>query len=399
MDNERLRILLHRYMMQSMTAAEESELMQIIASPGQEPAIKEELGELWDQWQAQHLLSKEESDELYTGILQAVAVEPSHRTRPATIRVWWRLTAAAAVILFLAVGIYIWVNQSHKPGLATQENRPKNDVAPGGNKAVLTLANGQAIILDSAANGVLAQQGGAKVLKTNNGQLAYTTTHEKPTEVLYNTLATPRGGQYQLVLPDGSKVWLNAASSIRYPTAFTGAERKVDITGEAYLEVAKNAAMPFMVRIGSPVGSRGEIKVLGTGFNVNGYDDEPLVRTTLVEGAVQVKKDAASAILKPGQQSQLSGSGRLTVVNNADVEEVLAWKNGKLLFRHASMEAILRQAARWYDVDVQFKEKIEEEPYTVSVPRNVPLSQMLEALEVTGGVHFTIEGKTIVVTK
>ena len=325
---------------------------------------------------------------------------PTPKT-PQTRRIpLWRKTAiAASIILALGTGVWLLVVNRHAPQTTATAKPMKTDVAPGGNKAVLTLANGSTIVLDNAANGTLAQQGSTTVRKTNNGQLAYNITNEKPKEILYNTLATPRGGQYQLLLPDGTKVWLNAASSIRYPTAFAGPTRQVDITGEAYFEIAKDAKMPFTVRLGSPAGARGEVKVLGTEFNVNAYDDEPQTRTTLVSGAVQVKKDAASVILKPGQQAQQTTSGPIQVIANADVEEALAWKNGKLLMRHTSMEAIMRQAARWYDVDVQFKDRIEEEPYTVTVPRSVPLSQLLKALEVASGAHFTIEGKTITITK
>jgi len=346
-----------------------------------------------------------EGDELETPgslkpILQRILAARKQQAPVRRMPAWQRVAVAASILIALGTGAYFLFVRTTAPEITTAlGNKTKNDVAPGGNKAVLTLANGATIILDSAANGELARQGNVKVLKTNNGQLAYNSDHEKPAKVLYNTLATPRGGQYQLVLPDGSKVWLNAASSIRYPTAFTGSNRQVEVTGEAYFEIARDAAKPFIVRLGSPEGDRGEVKVLGTQFNVNAYDDEPLVRTTLIHGAVQVKKDAASIVLKPGQQSQLSGAGGLRVVNDADLEETLAWKNGRLLFRHAGMEAIMRQAARWYDVDVQFKDKVEEETYTASVPRNVPVSQLLQALQETSGLHFTIEGKKIIVTK
>jgi len=326
---------------------------------------------------------------------------PAENEDPVPIRrisVWRRVAVAASIILVLGAGAYFLAVRKPSQVAGTQGSGIKNDVAPGGNKAILTLANGGTIVLDSAANGVLTQQGNANVLKTNNGQLAYNTTNEKPTEVLYNTLATPRAGQYQLVLPDGSKVWLNAASSIRYPTAFTGANRQVDITGEVYFDIAKDARKPFIVRLGPPAGGKGAVRVLGTQFNVNVYDDEPAVRTTLVEGSVEVTKDAATALLKPGQQSQLTTSGALKVVQDADVEEAVAWKNGKLSFKHADIATILRQAARWYDVEIVYKAKIED-TYTVDVPRNLPVSTLLHVLEMSSGVHFNIEGKRITVTK
>ena len=310
----------------------------------------------------------------------------------ASKRKWWlRIAAAAAIILFLGAGSYWWVSRSHKSDLAATSKYLKNDVAPGGNKATLTLANGATIVLDSAHNGTLAQQGNATVVKQNNGQLAYNTLNEKPTDVLYNTLTTPRGGQYQLVLPDGSKIWLNAASSIRYPTAFTGKERKIEITGEAYFEVAKNAGMPFIVKANDM-----EVKVLGTHFNVNAYDDEAVIETTLLEGSVSVTKDAAIAILKPGQQSRLTKLGTLDVINEADLEEAVAWKNGMFSFKRADIKTVMRQIARWYDVDIVYEKQVPSVNFGGEMKQDLKLSQVLKGLERIG-VRFRIEGKKLVV--
>ena len=400
MNTERFRILFHSYLERSITVAEENELMQMLANPALESDVKELIEDSWTSWQERELLLKEQSDDLYASIQQAISELDIRSPKIVPMTSWRSITAAAAVILLLGAGTYLWLNRTPKTEqTSTATGHPiKNDVAPGGNKAILTLANGSAIVLDSAHTGTLAQQGNAAVIKQNDGQLAYNALHEKPTEVLYNTLATPRGGQYQLVLPDGSKVWLNAASSIRYPTAFTGTERKVEIIGEAYFEVANNEKMPFVVKMVSASGDKGEVKVLGTQFNVNAYDDEETVRTTLLEGSVLVKKDAATAILKPGQQSRLTKSGKMEVVGNADIEEALAWKNGQLLFRHADMATIMRQAARWYDVDIEYKDRIED-TYTFNVPRNVPVSQLFHALEMTSSVHFEIDGKKITVSR
>ena len=310
----------------------------------------------------------------------------------------WAAVAASIIILF-GIGTYFFLGHRQPiPSGAVSGKGTKNDVPPGGNKAMLTLANGNTILLDSAADGVLAQQGNAKVLKTNNGQLAYHTTSEKPTEVLYNTLATPRGGQYQLMLPDGSKVWLNAASSIRYPTAFSGAYRQVDITGEAYFEIAEDANRPFTVRVGSPAGAKGEVKVLGTHFNVNAYDDEPSTRTTLLEGAVRVTKDAATAVLKPGQQAELEQAGVIKLVPGPDIEQTMAWKNGLFVFNGADIHTIMRQITRWYNVDVAIEGDIREK-FHVEMSRNTNVSNVFRILETTGGVHFKIDGKKILVTQ
>ena len=310
----------------------------------------------------------------------------------------WAAVAASIIIIFGAGAYFLFGHKQPIPSGAMSNTAAKNDVPPGGNKAVLTLANGSTILLDSAANGQLAQQGSTKVLKTNNGQLAYHTNNEKPTEVLYNTLATPRGGQYQLMLPDGSKVWLNAASSIRYPTAFSGAYRQVDITGEAYLEIAEDAGRPFTVRVGSPAGAKGEVRVLGTHFNVNAYDDEPSARTTLLEGAVKVTKDAATAVLKPGQQAELEQAGKIRLVPDPDIEQTMAWKNGLFVFNGADIHTIMRQIKRWYNVDVVIDRDIREK-FHLEISRNTNVSNVFRILETTGAVHFKIDGKNIQVTQ
>jgi transmembrane sensor len=305
----------------------------------------------------------------------------------------WRLriAAAAAIILLLGAGSYWWVSRAPKFDLAATNKYSKNDVAPGGNKAVLTLANGTSIILDSVHNGTVAQQGNTIVVKQNNGQLAYHTENEKPTEILYNTLTTPRGGQYQLVLPDGSKIWLNAASSIRYPTAFAGKERKIEITGEAYFEVAKNTGMPFIIKANGM-----EVMVLGTHFNVNAYDDEAAIKTTLLEGAVKITKDAATAILRPGQQSRLTKSGKLNIINDVDLEDAVAWKNGLFSFKRADTKAVMRQIARWYDVEIVYESQVPSINFGGEMKRDLNLSQALKGLG-RMGLRFRIEEKKLVV--
>ena len=314
----------------------------------------------------------------------------------ASARKWWlRIAAAAAIILLTGAGAYWWLSQAPKPDLATTNKYIKNDIAPGGNRAVLTLADGTSIVLDSAHNGILTQQGNAAVVKQRNGQLAYQTAAsyklQAASQPVYNALATPRGGQYQLVLPDGTKVWLNAASSIRYPTAFAGKERKIEMTGEAYFEVAVNAGMPFIVKANGQ-----EVKVLGTQFNVNAYEDEAMVKTTLLEGAVQVTKDAATTLLKPGQQCSLTKSGTMTVTDDVDPEDAVAWKNGMFSFKSADIRTIMRQIARWYDVDIVYNKDIQGR-FNAEIPRNIYASDVLKALELTRKVKFGIDGKKIIV--
>jgi ferric-dicitrate binding protein FerR (iron transport regulator) len=316
-------------------------------------------------------------------------------------RIWWRIPAAAAVFLLIASSIFFIFNpKNKKQELAkTELNRPTpvNDIAPGGNKAVLTLADGSSIVLDSAANGTLTQQGNIKVQKLDNGQLAYTVNGKQVTEndeAFYNTISTPRGGQYQVTLADGTQVWLNAASSIRFPVVFTGAERKVEITGEVYFEVSKNAAIPFKVKTAAS-----EVVVLGTHFIVNAYDDEAAVKTTLLEGSVKIiAAGQPIKYLQPGQQSAINKQGTITVLNNADIEEALAWKNGRFQFNSADLKSILRQISRWYDVDVVYKGNVNLH-FTGQLTRNDNVSKVFEELVLTGEVHFKIEGKKIIVTE
>ena len=314
----------------------------------------------------------------------------------------WKLTAAAAsIVLILSLGSYfIFSPKTIKKEIAkTNIPKPslKNDIAPGGNRATLTLSDGSTIILDSATNGTISKQGNIKVEKLANGLLAYSQNGKQVTEndeAFYNTITTPRGGQYHVTLSDGSQVWLNAASSIRFPVAFKGTERKVEITGETYFEVAKNPAMPFIVKAAST-----EIEVLGTHFNVNAYDDEAIIKTTLLEGKVKVSvANQVSKFLKPGQQAAINKEGKIGVLDNADIEEVMAWKNGRFQFSSADLKSILRQISRWYNVDIVYKGNVNLH-FTGQLTRNENVSKVFEKLEMTGEVHFRIDDKKIIVSR
>jgi ferric-dicitrate binding protein FerR (iron transport regulator) len=321
---------------------------------------------------------------------------------------YWRM-AAAAVILLLATSVgWFWLNHASKTQVATVA---KNDVAPGGNKAVLTLADGSTIILDNKANGVVAQEGNAKVVKLKNGQLMYAKADDASTgtagTVSYNTLSTPKGGQYTIELPDGSKVWLNAASSITYPTAFDAKERKVQVTGEAYFEVAKlttgkeGKRVPFIVDIKNKTNgsNMGQVQVLGTHFNINAYDDEEAVKTTLLEGKVKfVNRQRDSLLLQPGQQAIAPGQSALTIDQSPDVEQIMAWKNGVFHFENADIKTVMRQVARWYDVEVIYKRSLDSNDHLFfEVTRNTNLSDVLRVLNLAGGARYSIQDKKIIV--
>lgn len=319
----------------------------------------------------------------------------SGKNEQASKRIRFVAFGIAACVILLA-GILLVVPLFEK----TNHPQPtpsivKKDVAPGSDKAVLSLPNGKQIVLDSTTGSILQQDHfnvtNSKGIVSYNGQ-----SHE----VAYHTLTVPKGGQYQLVLADGSKVWLNAASSIRFPTAFTADERKVEITGEAYFEVAHDERKPFHVLIlrqardDHPV----DVQVLGTHFNINAYEDEEAIKTTLLQGSVKVTIANGHVLIKPGQQAVVRGANRstLNVVNDVDVNQVTAWKNGQFEFRDQTIEDIMRQVARWYNVEVQYEGKISDH-FNASIKRDVPVSKLLHYLELTNRVHFVIQDKTIIV--
>ncbi|MHA4811786.1 FecR family protein [Flavitalea flava] len=276
----------------------------------------------------------------------------------------------------------------------------KKDVPPGGEKAILTLADGKQIVLDNASNGQLANQGATKVIKLANGKLAYNGTSSHGQPVSYNSITTPRGGQYQVTLPDGSVVWLNAASSLRFPTAFSGNDRMVELSGEGYFQIKKHAAMPFKVAILPPAGNpeKGavQVEVLGTEFNVMAYPEESLIRTSLVEGRVKVSKDKISVTVAPGQQAQTGHANDGVNLVAVDIKSVIAWKRGFFNFDNTDLKTLMRQISRWYDIEVVYEGKIKDQRFDGLISRDLKLSEVLHILE-GHDIHFTIKDKKIIV--
>jgi len=304
--------------------------------------------------------------------------------------------AVAAAILVLGVSTVYFIQAGKKRAITGKNNNIpalQNDFAPGTDKAILTLANGSTVVLNSQQEGTVSTQGNTKVVKVGDGQLAYKpAVNGNTTEVTYNTLTTPRGGKYRVVLPDGTNVWLNAASSLRFPTSFTGSQRNVEITGEAYFEVTKNKAMPFIVS------ARGmKVEVLGTHFNVMTYADESAMKTTLLEGLVKVYNGNKSVTIQPAAQAKITqGSDNIDVAEGVDVDKAVAWKNDMFMFSDAGIQEIMRQVSRWYDVDVSYEGPISADHFTGKISRNATASQVLKILELSD-VHFTIQGKKIIV--
>jgi ferric-dicitrate binding protein FerR (iron transport regulator) len=313
-------------------------------------------------------------------------------TRPPVRRLpLFRYGAAAAVILGIAVAIFL-PSRRHKqqPAQSPAENLATTPIPPGGNKASLTLAGGRIILLDSIANGQLAVQGSTTITKNDDGQISYNAAGAAI--ALENTLTTPRGGQFQLTLPEGTKVWINAASSITYPTAFTGKERKVTIKGEAYFEVAQNKNQPFIVQVQDGP----QVEVLGTNFNINAYTDEPSIRTTLVSGSVKVRYKDRSLLLKPSQQALLTRQQQLALDTVPDIDEVLAWRNGFFAFNKAPLEIVLRQLSRWYNVDIVYSDGVPAIRFEGEMKRDLNLSEVLNILRKME-VHCKMDGRRLIV--
>lgn len=308
------------------------------------------------------------------------------------------LSVAAAIAAVVTAGIYLWPHTQTTPHavMASQEERFQQDVKPGGNKATLTLGDGSVMELDTLRNGALAAQGATQIIKYNGAQLAYNSAPEGevPRPFTYNTISTPRGGQYQVVLPDGTKVWLNASSSLRFPTAFVSNERKVELHGEAYFKVAQRANQPFFVQVDGM-----QVQVLGTEFNVMAYDNEQWVKTSLLKGAVKVSSGSnTTPVMKPGQQARLTGAGNLLVSNDPFIEDVAAWKEGMFVFNNEALDGIMRQLSRWYNVEVDFTSNgLKKKLFTGQIARNENLSEVLKMLELTDAVHFRIENATVAV--
>lgn len=303
----------------------------------------------------------------------------------------WRWAAAVLVLAIAGAWGLRLVKENKQPPLAAVHTA---DVAPGSRKATLQLGNGSTIVLDDAQNGVIANQGKTVIKKSANGQLVYDASAAVATEITYNTIATPNGGEYEVILPDGSHVWLNAASSIRFPAAFTGNTRQVEINGEAYLEIVKNAKAPFIV-----VSGKHSVEVLGTAFNIHSYPKEENIATTLIKGSIRIAAGKNTKVLQPGQQSLVSrNAGDIRLAAEVNMEEVLAWRNGKFIFDDTNMKTVVSQLERWYDVSIDYT-GMEDYRFNGEISRNVSLSKVLKMMELTSNIHYKINDRNIYMTK
>ncbi|MEP7258910.1 MAG: FecR family protein [Flavitalea sp.] len=378
----RLQHLFDRYVSGQYTPDEWTEFWDIVQQLDGADPVLDQMQVWWNkQDNLYDLYAQVDSESILKRILAKdnehlpVPVKSINFFRTATFRY------AAAILLCFGISAYYFSfkkTATQAPLVVAMPSAPASkDIAPGMNKAILTLSNGEQVILDNTHKKIISD-GGVEINK-QGGELIYGRTDI----IAFNTMTTPRGGQYKLSLPDGTKVWLNAASSITYPTVFTNNERKVFITGEAYFEVAKNAQLPFRVQLPD----QSQVQALGTQFNVNAYADEPLMTTTLLEGSVKID----NSILKPGE------AYRAGKVSKANTEAAVAWKNGVFIFYKADLQSVMRQLSRWYDVDVKYEGNIRIRTFSGKIERDLSLSDLLDGLKRTD-VHFRIEGKKLIVT-
>ncbi|WP_276504898.1 FecR family protein [Terrimonas pollutisoli] len=386
-EQQRLQYLFSKYFEKTASEDERTELANLVNVESSKEQVMRLFSSAWEQYQGDGVvMSAEKTNEMLQNILfshlhseQAKNVSPVHKMF--SLR---RVAVAASIMLMLGIGSYFVF--FYKPSKQTElaDTKSTNDVkAPDKNRAMITLSNGKHVLLDSLVSGTLATQGNVSVQKTADEQIIY---EGSATEVVYNTLFNPRGSKVvSLTLSDGTKVWLNNQSSIRYPVAFVGNERRIEITGEAYFEVEKNANMPFRVKINGAT----EVEVLGTHFNINAYPDEASINTTLLEGSVKVTATNKMQILSPGQQAQASANN-ISLIKDADVEQAIAWKNGLFSFTDADLPAVMRQLARWYDLDVKYEGTIPEREFNGKIGNTLTLNQVLRILTKTR-VNYRIE--------
>lgn len=384
----RLSYLFDRFQDHSITAIEREELAVLLRDAANEDAVKEWIDEQITSGEVPHYPMNEAAA---NDILEAVLKIPLPERPVKTVSMFRRWHWAAAALI-LITGAYFFGGQHFlkKTPDRTQTKNIIRDIAPGREGAILTLADGSRLVLDSLPNGKIASQHGAQLI-LDSGRLTYTTTANATGEVAFNTITTPRGRQFRVTLPDGSRVWLNAASSIRYPARFPDHERKIFITGEVYFEVAPDPGAPFLVNINN----KADIEVLGTSFNINAYENEEHVTATLLTGSLRIKKGGQERILKPGQQASLLKN--IQVTEDTDLEKVVAWKDGFFDFSGIDMEHAMRQIARWYEVEVVYTGKVPDIRFYGRISRDISLAGLVRGLNSTTGANMKIsEGRLII---
>lgn len=419
-NRERLQYIFERYLNDLADESEKSELANLIRVLD-EVAVYELLNEFWDSsLPGEPVFNELESESILKAIISKGATK-NNQARLVKFR-WQGIAATVAILMLLFTGSYFLLKNDEfaHPSMSSNRITPENDLAPGGNRAILTLDGGSRILLDTLTTGAITRQEGALIVKSGIGQIEYQSDHTTPAKMVYNTISTPPGGEYQLSLPDGSKVWLNAASSIKFPTSFDVNERRVSITGEVYFEVIplqlkenqknggaeKSGKVPFTVDIAG----KGTVEVLGTQFNINSYESGNAIKTTLLEGSIRFTtsknpgttksgsnlQNQKSVLLTPGTQLSLMEGGEIVLDKNVDIERIIAWKNGYFLFSYDTLPEVMSQIARWYDIEVIFEGPDSNRKFAGKMQRNLKLSEALKILE-NNHIRFKLEGRNLYV--
>lgn len=378
MNSSDLEDLIEKYLNNTITSIEKMELLEWYRQKNEEPI----------DWVSDDV---DESNIVKERVFTEIKAEIGRQNGKNKPNSWYRIAIAASILLVGSVFTYVYKGTIVHPEII-YELPTANEVLPGGNNAVLTLADGSEIILNDQHTGLIAKEGNTLVNKALDGKIVYSSETNNISNISsINTITVPKGGQYQIVLPDGSKVWLNASSSLRFPTVFTGKERNVTLIGEGYFEIAKKEGMPFKVSANNT-----EVEVMGTHFNINAYQDEKAVKTTLLEGKVRVFRGNAFKVLKPGQQANVVSDeeNQSITVENVDAGQVIAWKEGMFVFNNTDLDNIMRQLERWYDVKIEGK--IPNEQFNGIINRNSTLSEVLKMMELTSNLHFKIEERRVI---
>ncbi|WP_214227819.1 FecR family protein [Pedobacter sp. B4-66] len=390
MNRARFHILLQYFKEDIISEEEWHELVTMIKTGIYDDQLEDDVLISLDSIGKKNKWTTDIEQEVWAGIQTKIKAH----SKTSNYRLW--MAAAAILLLMLTAGLIFFKSEHLPSSFKAITAYKKQDILPGGNKAILTLPSGERVVLTDSTIQQLANQTGGSIVKAANGILIYKanslTGNSETGEAMFSTISTPRGGQYQVILPDGTHVWLNAASSLKFPTAFKGEKRLVELTGEGYFEVAKNKEMPFVVHTENQ-----EVEVLGTHFNINSYTDEVSTKTTLLEGSVKVTAKGNQKVLTPGDQAQINKNTKEIKVMPVSLEEAVAWKNGYFVFNDEKLESIMHRVSRWYDVDYEFEGKQGNLSFLGVIERTKNISSLLKVLESTGNVHFKIEGRKIIV--
>lgn len=385
---QRIKYLLKRCQDDSLTPEEREELAMFLQEEENRELFNREAGHLIEDSTPAGAADNVVWEPLLENILNADKLPVKEKTPVIRLKWWWY---AAAIVFIIAVSGLLFRKWNGTPHRGQPGMMAATGIGPGGNKAILTLANGRSITLADAQNGVVGLQSGTQVVKLDSGYLAYQPGKAVGDgEAEYNTLTIPRGGQFRVMLPDSTVVWLNAASTLKYPVVFTAKQRTVELSGEAYFEVKAAPDAPFRVK------TKGmEVAVLGTHFNVNAYGDNNFFYVTLLEGAVKVQGKDEPVVLSPGQQANVDGAGSIQI-KQADTAQVMAWKNGFFEFKGADVNAVFSQLTRWYNITVRYEGDLSSRRFVGKIPRTYNLDEVLTVLQ-ESDIHFRIEGDKVIV--